>query len=257
MQKRQTQQRRRQLLELLADQGEVTVEAMASHFGTSEVTIRKDFSALEQNGLLVRKFGGAQRVARETAPDNPLSPAKRAIARAATGFIKDHARIVVDNGSTTAAMLDMLNPFRGLVVMTNSLEAAQQLLALENEPTVLLTGGTWDPQSHSLQGAMAEQMLSAYDFDCAFVGAAGLDTTRGTTTFNELRSLTQAMARSAKQVIVMAESDKLRRKIPNLELGWQQIDVLVTDQGIGTADKQQIAAQGVDICLAPATKNGE
>ena len=64
---------------------------------------------------------------------------------------------------------------RGLVVMSNSLQIASQILELENEPTLLMTGGTWDAQSHSFQGQQAETMLQAYNFDQAFLGASGLD----------------------------------------------------------------------------------
>lgn len=55
MTKRNTQQRRRLILDTLAAQGEVSVEELASALATSEVTIRKDLAALEDNGLLDRK----------------------------------------------------------------------------------------------------------------------------------------------------------------------------------------------------------
>ena len=47
----------------------------------------------------------------------------------------------------------------------------------------------------------------------AVIGAAGLDPEKGTTTFNELTQLSQTMAKVSNQVIVMAESEKLQRKI--------------------------------------------
>ncbi|MGB0843104.1 MAG: XRE family transcriptional regulator, partial [Pseudoalteromonas shioyasakiensis] len=72
----------------------------------------------------------------------------------------------------------------------------------------------------------------AYNFDQAFLGASGLDVERGTTTFNELTNLSRTMANVSQQVIVMAESEKLDRKIPNLELAWEHIDILVTDADI-------------------------
>lgn len=233
-------------------QGEVTVDELTQLFDTSEVTIRKDLTALEQNGLLVRRYGGAVLVQKEQNEhhEQKVSKRKSAIARAAAALIRDNYRIIIDSGSTTSAMLPELNQRRGLVVMTNALHVASQLLELENEPTVLMTGGTWDNQSHSFQGQMAEQMLRAYNFDQAFVGAAGLDPARGTTTFNELTQLSKVMAQVSRQVIVLAESDKLERKIPNLELPWSEISVLVTDDRIPPMAKQQIERQGVDVICA-------
>lgn len=65
MTKRNTQQRRRLILDTLAAQGEVSVEELASALATSEVTIRKDLAALEDNGLLLRRYGGAVSVPQE------------------------------------------------------------------------------------------------------------------------------------------------------------------------------------------------
>ena len=59
MSKRNTPQRRHTILALLTEQGEVSVDQLAKLFETSEVTIRKDLAALEKNGLLLRRYGGA------------------------------------------------------------------------------------------------------------------------------------------------------------------------------------------------------
>lgn len=252
MQKRNTQQRRRQIVEALGLAGEVYVDSLAKQFATSEVTIRKDLAELENNGLLLRKYGGAVPLPTESAelttPD--ISIRKQAIARAAAALVKDHDRIIIDSGSTTAAILPELKQKIGLVVMTNSMEVANTLLEWENEPKVLMTGGTWDPQSHSFQGAMAEQVLKAYNFDHAFLGAAGIDVDRGTTTFNELTQLSRTMAEVSRNVVVMAESEKLDRKIPNVELGWATISVLVTDDAIAKPSVDKIKYHGVNVICA-------
>jgi DeoR/GlpR family transcriptional regulator of sugar metabolism len=234
----------------------VSVEALAEHFSTSEVTIRKDLAALESNGLLLRRYGGAVPLPQEMIADpatEKVSLRKQALAKAAAELILDHNRIILDSGSTTtAALLPELSGRQGLVVMTNSLSIANALRELENEPTILMTGGTWDPKSEGFQGQLAEQILRSYNFDQFFIGADGLDMERGTTTFNELYSLSRVMAEVAREVIVMAESDKIGRKIHNLELPWSAVQVLVTDSGITPEARQQIEQQGVQvICAAP------
>ncbi len=253
MTKRNTQQRRRAIIDLLNDSGEVSVETLAEQFSTSEVTIRKDLAALESIGLLLRRYGGAVPVPQELMRDpvEKVSLRKQAIAKAAALLIRDHNRIILDSGSsTTAALLPELSGKQGLVVMTNSLSIANALRELENEPTILMTGGTWDPKSEGFQGQLAEQILRSYNFDQFFIGADGLDLERGTTTFNELYSLSRVMAEVAREVIVMAESDKIGRKIHNLELPWSAIKVLVTDNGITAQDKQKIENQGIKVICA-------
>jgi DeoR/GlpR family transcriptional regulator of sugar metabolism len=251
MTKRNTQQRRRAILDRLAEQREVSVESLAEQFITSEVTIRKDLAALEANGLLLRRYGGAVPVPKEMIADpveNRISQRKQAIAKRAADLILDHNRIILDSGSTTtAALLPELSRKQGLVVMTNSLSIAHALRELENEPTILMTGGTWDPKSEGFQGQLAEKMLRSYNFDQFFIGADGLDLDRGTTTFNELYSLSGVMAEVSREVVVLAESEKIGRKIHNLELPWAVVTCLVTDSGISAQDKQRIEKQGVEV----------
>lgn len=247
-QPRNTKQRRHTIMQLLQEQGEVSVEQLVQLFDISEVTIRKDLSALETNGFLLRKYGGAILMPKEIIDENDeLTKRKFVIAKAAAERIRDHNRIIVDSGSTTAALIKQLNLKQGLVVMTNSLSVATELRALENEPTLLMTGGTWDTRSESFQGKVAEQVLRSYDFDQLFIGADGIDLARGSTTFNELVGLSQVMAEVSREVVVMVESQKIGRKMPNLELTWQQIDVLITDTGLSEQDKQAILAHGVEV----------
>ena len=249
-QPRNTKQRRHTIMQLLQEQGEVSVDQLVQLFDISEVTIRKDLSALETNGFLLRKYGGAILMPKEIMDENEnneLTKRKFVIAKAAAERIRDHNRIIVDSGSTTAALIKQLNLKQGLVVMTNSLSVATELRALENEPTLLMTGGTWDTRSESFQGKVAEQVLRSYDFDQLFIGADGIDLARGSTTFNELVGLSQVMAEVSREVVVMVESQKIGRKMPNLELTWQQIDVLITDTGLSEQDKQAILAHGVEV----------
>ena len=247
-QPRNTKQRRHTIMQLLQEQGELSVEQLVQLFDISEVTIRKDLSALETNGFLLRKYGGAILMPKEIIDENDeLTKRKFVIAKAAAERIRDHNRIIVDSGSTTAALIKQLNLKQGLVVMTNSLSVATELRALENEPTLLMTGGTWDTRSESFQGKVAEQVLRSYDFDQLFIGADGIDLARGSTTFNELVGLSQVMAEVSREVVVMVESQKIGRKMPNLELTWQQIDVLITDTGLSEQDKQAILAHSVEV----------
>ncbi|MCI7719350.1 DeoR family transcriptional regulator [[Pasteurella] aerogenes] len=255
IQVRNTQQRRHAIMQVLQEQGEVSVEQLVQLFETSEVTIRKDLTALESNGFLLRRYGGAVLMPKDLIDESQeenLSNRKLAIAKLAAERITDHNRIIVDSGSTTAALIKQLNRKQGLVVMTNSLSVATELRALENEPTLLMTGGTWDTRSESFQGKVAEQVLRSYNFDQLFIGADGIDLARGSTTFNELVGLSQVMAEVSREVIVMVESQKIGRKMPNLELTWQQIDVLVTDDLLTEEIKQAIQAQGVEVLCASA-----
>ncbi|NQY33902.1 MAG: DeoR family transcriptional regulator [Alteromonadaceae bacterium] len=250
--KRNTQQRRHTIVNELNDKGQVSVDQLARQFSTSEVTIRKDLAALESSGLLLRRFGGAILLPKEIVESKieVVSKRKLAIAKSAAGLIRDHNRIIIDSGRTTSALISELDKIKGLLVMTNSLAIANEIKALENGPVLLMTGGTWDPHSEAFQGQVAEQVLRSYDFDQLFIGADGIDINRGTTTFNELIGLSQVMAEVAREVIVMVESDKIGRKIPNLEIPWESINTLITDSEISIQDKNNLIEQGINFIIA-------
>ncbi|MDP8170301.1 DeoR family transcriptional regulator [Pasteurella skyensis] len=252
MSKRNTQQRRHLIATLVQEQGEVSVEELSELFETSEVTIRKDLTILEESGVLLRRYGGAIRIPSEFIDDQHIeyiSKQKKAIAKLAVSCIRDHNRFIIDSGSTTGALIPHLTQ-TGLVIMTNSLALASELTALEIEPTVLMTGGTWDARSDSFQGKVAETALRSYDFDQLFIGADGLDLTRGTTTFNELVGLSQVMAEVSREVNVMIESQKMDRKMPNVELVWDQIDRVITDNQIDVQVKKELEQKGIEVLVA-------
>lgn len=246
----ETQKRRTSIAERIRKAGSVTVEELSDQYRVSEVSIRKDLAELERLGLCIRRFGGAIAASRSEPVLLQDNPVKRSIAAQAAALIANDSRIIIDSGRTTGYLLPNLGAIKGLKVMTNSLLIAHRLTQLQGELTVLMPGGTWDKQTESFQGQLAEQMLRCYDFDQLFIGADGIDLYRGTTTFNELMNLSRVMAEVSREVIVMAESWKLGRKMPNQELAWHQVDVLVTDAELASDQQQAIEQLGVTVFKA-------
>ena len=93
--------------------------------------------------------------------------------------------------------------------------------------------------------------MRSYNFDQLFIGADGIDLNRGTTTFNELTNLSKVMAEVSQQVVVMLESDKLQRRIPNLELPWKQISTVITDERLSSQAADIIRGHGIEVLLVP------
>ena len=249
-----TLERRIKIVDILREFGEVRVDYLSNHFKISEVTIRKDLAELETQGLLIRRFGGAVLASSQTPHHSQQNQRKQAIAACAAKSIGPGARIIIDSGLTTYALLPFIRSIPNLVVMTNSLETATALTLLDSDLTLLMPGGTWDKRSESFQGHLAEVMLKEYNFDQLFIGADGIDLNRGTTTFNEFTGLSQTMATVAKQVIVMVEANKFGRKMHNVELPWNLVDVLVTDAEVNSSDKQALEGLGIQVLVAPAIK---
>ncbi len=253
MQKRNTNERRQSIAHLLTTHREVSVEYLSSHFETSVVTIRKDLSALEENGVLIRTHGGAISLPSDLNKDESkqiFSRQKAAIAAKASELVENKSRIIIDSGSTTNALVPHLKDHQGLVILTNCLSTANTIVEHEVAHNLIMPGGTWDHHSGSFQGQMAQNTLKSFDFDQLFIGADGVDIERGSTTFNELISLSQTMAAVSSQVILMVELAKIGRRIPNVELPWTQIDILITNPGLKPEIHQAIESQNVQIICA-------
>src|ERR1700716_2739122 len=120
--------RRSELLQLARNHSQVTVADLASKFGVSPDTIRRDLDVLAGQGLLERTHGGAV-PAGLVNQDSPLDqrivthkPAKQRIARAAADLIRDGETLMINGGSTTLAFARELAGCRDLTIVTNNLQ---------------------------------------------------------------------------------------------------------------------------------------
>ena len=126
--------------------GRVDVAELSVELEVTTETIRRDLSVLERHGILRRVHGGAipvERLGFEPAlptRNTAMTTEKDRIAKAALAELPDEGAILLDAGTTTARLAELLPPDRPLTVLTNSLPIA---LALVARPylTVMLVGG--------------------------------------------------------------------------------------------------------------------
>src|SRR6516164_11462439 len=119
--------RRQQMLNLLEETGTLNVGELADRFGVSVVTIRKDLDELGAEGLLERTFGGAVFSHRSRFNRSFLQRGlehrqeKRAIATAALEYIQDGDTIILDAGTTTLCLAQVLKEqIKNIFVITCS-----------------------------------------------------------------------------------------------------------------------------------------
>ncbi|MFC6276927.1 DeoR/GlpR family DNA-binding transcription regulator [Psittacicella hinzii] len=247
----------------------LSIDEISEHFKISKITVRRDLSALEKQGKLVRKFGGAVSVkelvnkhmpefklnlSSKGSPDEDVSiKRKRAIAKEAASLIQSNGRIIIDAGSTTGQMLNYLDGKERLSIMTNSLQIGFALsqIPVAKRPQILLTGGAYDSATDSFQGTIINEVLKHYSFDLLFIGADGIDFASGTTTQNEGLNYSSVMADISERVIVLIESSKIgTRRLPTTELKWEQIDTIITDSHIDKKYARQILKNEVRLIIA-------
>jgi DeoR/GlpR family transcriptional regulator of sugar metabolism len=255
-------ERRQLILEMVRANGAVSLRELARVVQTSEVTVRRDVRALEAEGLLDRRHGGAVLpggLSRE--PGYPqkthlAAAEKSAIADLAASMVAEGDAIVVGAGTTTQELARRLARIPGLTVVTNSLLVAQAL-AHANRVEVVMTGGTLRGSNYALVGSGAEQSLQGLRVTRAFISGSGLTAERGLSTTNMLSaSVDRALVGAAAEVVVLADHGKLGSDTMFQTVGTESIACLVTDEQAGISEVSAreldaLADRGVQVCVAP------
>nr|WP_083975216.1 DeoR/GlpR family DNA-binding transcription regulator [Kitasatospora mediocidica] len=255
-------ERRQLILEMVRANGAVSLRELARVVQTSEVTVRRDVRALEAEGLLDRRHGGAVLpggFSRE--PGYPqkthlAAAEKSAIADLAATLVEEGDAVVIGAGTTTQELARRLARVPGLTVVTNSLLVAQAL-AHANRVEVVMTGGTLRGSNYALVGSGAEQSLQGLRVTKAFISGSGLTAERGLSTTNMLSaSVDRALVQSAAEVIVLADHTKLGADTMFQTVPTDAITRLVTDEHTAGHDPtarelDALADCGVQVSVAP------
>nr|WP_191884585.1 DeoR/GlpR family DNA-binding transcription regulator [Streptomyces mutabilis] len=257
-------ERRQLILEMVRANGAVSLRELARVVQTSEVTVRRDVRALEAEGLLDRRHGGAvlpggfTRESGFPQKSHLATAEKTAVADLAAGFVEEGEAIVVGAGTTTQELARRLARVPGLTVVTNSLLVAQAL-AHANRVEVVMTGGTLRGSNYALVGSGAEQSLQGLRVSKAFLSGSGLTAERGLSTSNMLSaSVDRALVQAAAEVVVLADHSKLGTDTMFQTVPTDVITRLVTDEPPAHDDRcatelQALADQGVQIAVAGAS----
>jgi DeoR/GlpR family transcriptional regulator of sugar metabolism len=213
-----SRRRRAEIVRLAGTGGLATVAELAGHFAVTASTIRRDLAQLESAGRLTRTYGGAVVTPNhgESSLQQRIGEAfaeKLAIARWAAEQIEPGDAVVLDAGSTVAALAHRLRHRADLTISTTSLAVLGELNGVDGGPTVHCLGGTLRPVSQALVGPIAEAALDRMSFDRAFLGADSVDAERGIceADLGQTR-LKELMARRCRHVYVLAHAAKLGRR---------------------------------------------
>ncbi|MFE3582707.1 DeoR/GlpR family DNA-binding transcription regulator [Streptomyces vinaceus] len=260
-------ERRQLILEMVRANGAVSLRELARVVQTSEVTVRRDVRALEAEGLLDRRHGGAvlpggfTRESGFPQKSHLATAEKTAIADVAASLVEEGEAVVVGAGTTTQELARRLARVPGLTVVTNSLLVAQAL-AHANRVEVVMTGGTLRGSNYALVGSGAEQSLQGLRVSRAFLSGSGLTAERGLSTSNMLSaSVDRALVQAAAEVVVLADHTKLGTDTMFQTVPTDVMTRLVTDEPPPHDDRaatelQALADQGVQITIAGGVSAG-
>jgi DeoR family fructose operon transcriptional repressor len=253
-------ERRRRIAELVRDRGSVRASELTDLFGVTDETIRRDLTQLADLGVLNRAHGGA---IAPTHAESDLALRLREheaekvdIAQAAAELVNDGSTIIVDSGSTAVHFVRALKSKRDLIVVTNAVTNAVELMD-SREITVVLTGGVVRPVTYGAVGDFAVATLAELRVDQTFLAINSISIKGGLTypSFEEV-AVKRAMIAAAAEVILLADHSKFGRESL---VRVAPIDVLTAVVTSGGSDPETLAAlreHGVKVIVAAATQEG-
>ncbi|TMF48208.1 MAG: DeoR/GlpR transcriptional regulator [Chloroflexi bacterium] len=248
-------ERRRLILERVAELQSIEAQALADELRVSAMTIRRDIKRLEQDGFLRQTYGGATVHITKSVELGFNSRAlqyaaqKRLIGAIAAQMIEPGQTLFLGEGTTTSQFAQFLPPHPHLQVITASLSHAS-LLASRNIRVIVL-GGKLHADELTMTGPIAEATLNRFYADVCILGAAGFDLQVGVTELDyEVASLHRLMMERSRRVIVLADHSKLGFRSPAVVAPVSMVTTLVTDEAAAQEMLDQLQACGMQVTLA-------
>ena len=245
--------RRLKILDMIREDGHAKVQDLSRIFNVTEVTIRQDLEALEQEGFVQREYGGAflkdvGSFAKTGKLFNQIHlEEKQIIAKKAVQFIAEGDSIILDSGSTTTEIAKLLMDFHELNVITNSLNIA--LILGENHGiNLIVTGGEFKAPTLSLSGTMAAAAFKDIHVNKLFLATAGISDDLKLT-YPSISDLVvkRAMIDAADKVFLVADSSKMGvSAFANLGT-ISLVDTVIADDNIPMAAIEKLKAKGLEI----------
>jgi len=248
--------RRAQILERIQRNGGVSVAELARDYAVSAITVHRDLEQLAREGLVERVHGGARAIrGLGTVPQiatawtqrvEQAAAAKMAIAGRAAGMVAAGSTIFLDASSSAFALARRLmdEPPNELTLVTNSPAIAYEVLA---EPMhVVVCPGELDQHMRMIAGRWTVEFIGDLNFDTAFVSAAGVTLDAGLTTSRRpLADVVNAARAAAGRTVGLIDSTKFGRTSLVSIARAQELNVIITDDGLEESVAEQYRTEGV------------
>lgn len=205
------QKRTDRILEILKQQGYVTVKTLCEELHYSTATINRDLNDLQQRKLIVRHYGGAELVVKKGVPlvfrYNKMRPVKRAISRQAASLIQEGMTIFIDGSTTVQYMAEYIQNIKAITVITNNLNLVTHLS--EAGIRCITLGGVIVEPPYIVGGEDAAAQANTYIADIAFFSVGGISAEGTVYDWDGYYALHKAMLACSKKTVLLVDREKI------------------------------------------------
>ena len=249
--------RHAQLIGLLKKRGYCSVVEMSQLLNVSPMTIRRDVHMLHEKQIAEVTHGGARFIAsKRIEPDFDIRTHEHLAEKQAIGklaverFIEEGDVVGIDSGSTTLEIVRNL-PNIPLTIVTHSLAAAN-VVAQNRRYSLIMLGGVLQHEANCLCGPQAIAALHTLYINKLFLSTSGLVAPDGLSCNNLADAeVKQALISSSRQTILCMDSSKVGRTYLARFATLNDIDTLITDNGISDESREAIERQQIQIITVP------
>jgi DeoR family transcriptional regulator, ulaG and ulaABCDEF operon transcriptional repressor len=250
-----------EITRLLNSQGFISFKQLCNRLEASSATIRRDLERLDAEGLIERVRGGARlRDGAKPIPSDRLvgapfeenkarhAPEKAAIGRTAAKLCARGEAIIIDGGTTTFQMCAHLEGLN-LQVLTNSLHIVGELLP-QPGARVSVPGGAVFREQNIILSPFEDDGINRYHASKLFMGAAAIGPRGLMQADVVLIQAEQKLMDKADQLIVLVDSSKFRAAAAFVVCGLDEIDTVITDDGVRESDLDLMRAHDIEVIVA-------
>lgn len=246
-----TAQRKKLILNRLADEGQIVAKDLAQELGTSEDTIRRDLRGLAQAGKLQRVHGGALPASAAVGDlkvrEQVSTKDKTELGRAGAAMIRAKQVVILDGGTTALQVACHLAPDLRATIVTHSPTVAVEA-AKHRHVEIIMLGGRLFRHSMVNVGAALIDAASRLRADLYFMGVTGVHPKEGLTTGDaEEAAVKRALHERAAETIVLASAEKLMAASPFLITPFQDITLLMVPQKTPSPIIRTLRAGGIKV----------
>lgn len=232
-------ERQEKILEILKEKKTISVNKLSEMMYCSGATTRRDLVRMEQKGLVTRTFGAVMLNAnasnRETSfelREKNSVIEKRNLCQKAVSFIKNNSTIFIDSSTTVLHIVPLLKNFTNLTIITNGLVIANEII-YQTKHSVIVLGGTVQPNTNSILGSMAMANLSRFHADLALISCGGIALDFGLSESTvDSAEIKRYMIKHAEQSVCLFDSMKIETKKSFKTCEVNEINVLITSKTI-------------------------
>ena len=245
--------RKQQILQMLEGRDHISVKEIKARMDVSAMTVQRDLTKMEQEGLIIKGFGEISRVKGiylerlMLSQENDIPENQDRIAAYAAPMIEDGDTVLFSSGNIIVNLAKRVKQ-KQIIAVTPSLRAA--LALRKGKGLVYMTGGLLSRDGITLSGEYAEMTVRSFYADKAFITCASINAQGEMCEYSEDEvRMKRLIIEQAKHVYLLIEADKFGMSKFFRSEHLERVSTIITDRQPASAYRTMIDRLGIQLCV--------